>query len=69
MAKRSGLSPSTIGRIRRRFDLKPHLVDGFTLSTDPLCVDEKSPFVWKKTAEEILDSLAKYIERISGGGH
>ena len=27
------------------------------------------PFVWKKTAEEILDSLAKYIARISGGGH
>jgi transposase len=27
------------------------------------------PFVWKKTAEEILDSLAKYITRISGAGH
>jgi transposase len=25
------------------------------------------PFIWKKTAEEILDSLAKYIARISGG--
>src|SRR5215467_11873609 len=29
MAARSGLSPSTIGRIWRRFDLKPHLQDGF----------------------------------------
>ncbi len=27
------------------------------------------PFVWKKTAEEILDSLAKYIQRINGAGH
>jgi transposase len=28
---------------------------------------DPKPFVWKKTAEEILDSLAKYIQRISGG--
>jgi transposase len=35
MAKRSGLSPSTIGRIWKRFDLKPHVQDGFKLSTDP----------------------------------
>jgi transposase len=27
------------------------------------------PFVWKKTAEEILDSLARYCQRISGAGH
>jgi transposase len=40
MAKRSGLSPSTIGRIWRRFDLKPHLDDGFKLSTDPLFVEK-----------------------------
>ncbi|WP_192756249.1 IS630 family transposase [Actinopolymorpha pittospori] len=32
-------------------------------NTDP------KPFVWKKTAEEILDSLARYIARISGGEH
>ena len=35
MAGRSGLSKSTIGRIWRKFDLKPHLQDGFKLSTDP----------------------------------
>ncbi len=35
MAARSGLSKSTIGRIWRKFDLKPHLQDGFKLSTDP----------------------------------
>ena len=38
MASRSGLSKSTIGRIWRKFDLKPHLIDGFKLSTDPLFV-------------------------------
>jgi len=40
MAKRTGLSPSTIGRIWRKFDLKPHLQDGFKLSTDPLFVEK-----------------------------
>src|SRR4051794_28955419 len=40
MAQRSGLSKSTIGRIWRRFDLKPHLQDGFKLSTDPLFVEK-----------------------------
>ncbi|MFF3575294.1 IS630 family transposase [Nocardia jiangxiensis] len=40
MAARSGLSPSTIGRIWRKFEIKPHLVDGFKLSTDPLFVDK-----------------------------
>jgi transposase len=40
MARRSGLSPSTVGRIWRRFDLKPHLDDGFKLSTDPLFVQK-----------------------------
>ncbi len=27
------------------------------------------PFVWTKTAEEIIDSLARYCQRISGAGH
>jgi transposase len=31
--------------------------------------DDPRPFVWKKTAEEILDSLARYCRRISGVGH
>jgi transposase len=35
MAQRSGLSPSTIGRIWRKFELKPHIQDGFKLSNDP----------------------------------
>jgi transposase len=40
MAERSGLSPSTIGRIWRKFDLKPHIQDGFKLSNDPQFVDK-----------------------------
>jgi transposase-like protein len=40
MAARSGLSKSTIGRIWRKFEIKPHLTDGFKLSTDPQFVDK-----------------------------
>jgi transposase len=40
MARRSGLSKSTIGRIWRKFDLKPHLQDSFKLSTDPLFIEK-----------------------------
>ncbi len=34
-----------------------------TWNTDP------RPFVWHKTADEILESLARYCERISDSGH
>jgi len=40
MAERSGLSKSTIGRIWKAFDLKPHRADGFKLSNDPLFVEK-----------------------------
>ncbi|WP_344469134.1 IS630 family transposase [Kitasatospora kazusensis] len=40
MAERTGLSKSTIGRIWKKFDLKPHLQDSFKLSTDPQFVDK-----------------------------
>jgi hypothetical protein len=40
MAERTGLSKSTIGRIWRTFDLKPHRVDGFKLSNDPQFIDK-----------------------------
>ena len=35
MAKRTGLSKSTIGRIWRDFDIKPHRAESFKLSNDP----------------------------------
>jgi transposase len=40
MARRSGLSRSSVGRIWRKFDLKPHLADSFKLSSDPLFIEK-----------------------------
>ncbi len=40
MAERTGLSKSTIGRIWKAFDLKPHRAEGFKLSNDPLFVEK-----------------------------
>ena len=40
MAERSGLSKSTIGRILKAFELKPHREDGFKLSNDPQFVEK-----------------------------
>jgi transposase len=40
MAERSGLSKSTIGRIWKTFELKPHRADGFKLSNDPFFVEK-----------------------------
>src|SRR5215211_2597965 len=40
MAKRSGLSKSTVGRIWKAFRLKPHLTDTFKLSSDPQFIDK-----------------------------
>src|SRR5437763_5224925 len=87
MAERSGLSRSTIGRIWRRFDLKPHLVDGFKLSTDPqfvakvvdvvglyhnpperavvLCVDEKSQMQALDRSQPVLPMTPGMPERRS----
>lgn len=40
MAERTGLSKSTICRIRRRkFDLKPQMIDGFKLSSHPQFIE------------------------------
>ncbi len=40
MARRTGLSKTTIGKIWKDFSLKPHLVDHFKLSTDPWFIDK-----------------------------
>jgi len=87
MAEKSGLSKSTVGRIWRRFDLKPHLVDGFKLSTDPqfvakvvdvvglyhnppekavvLCVDEKSGMQALDRSQPVLPMMPGMPERRS----
>jgi hypothetical protein len=31
--------------------------------------DNPRPFVWTKTADEILDSIARYCKRINDSGH
>lgn len=40
MAKRSGLSKSTVGRIWKAFHLKPHVADTFKLSSDPFFIEK-----------------------------
>lgn len=40
MARKSGLSKSTIGRVWKAFRLKPHLADGFKVSTDPFFIEK-----------------------------
>jgi transposase len=40
MAKRTGLSHSSIGRIWRAFGLQPHRSDAFQLSNDPLFIEK-----------------------------
>jgi transposase len=40
MAKATGMSQSAVSRIWRAFGLKPHLVDTFKLSSDPLFVEK-----------------------------
>jgi transposase len=40
MAKATGMSHSAVGRIWRAFGLKPHLVEAFKLSPDPLFVEK-----------------------------
>ena len=50
MAKHSGLSHSTIGRIWRAFGLQPHRSETFQLSNDPLFV------------EKVRDIVGLYLE-------
>jgi len=40
LAKRVGISPTTVHRIWRAFGLKPWLVDEFKVSTDPFLIDK-----------------------------
>jgi transposase len=40
LAKKTGLSKSTIQRIWKAFGLKPHLVETFKLSTDPFFIEK-----------------------------
>ena len=48
--------------------LEPDLVDSIRTWISNWNEDPK-PFVWHKTADEILDNLANYCERITDSGH
>ncbi|HEY6749264.1 MAG TPA: IS630 family transposase [Mycobacteriales bacterium] len=85
MAAEAGISPSTVGRIWRAFNLKPHLVDSFKLSSDPqflakvrdvvglyldpperalvLCVDEKSGIQALDRSAPVLPMMPGMPER------
>jgi len=57
MAERSGLSKATIGKIWKDFGLKPHLVEHFKLSTDPL-LKLSSGITEVRSIEIVLSSAA-----------
>ena len=57
MARHSGLSTSSVGRIWRAFGLQPHRVETFKLSTDPLLVDKSLP----RTRSGVRDIVGLYL--------
>jgi transposase len=74
-------SSSWVNQVERWFaELTPKLLQrGVHTSVQALEADirawiqawnaDPKPFVWTKTAEEILGSLARYCQRISSTGH
>ncbi|MEW2485810.1 hypothetical protein [Streptomyces sp. NPDC048411] len=48
--------------------LRPNTAVNVTQLMDALWEDT-TPFIWTKTAQEILNSLARFCRRISGAGH
>ena len=81
MAAATGISQSTVSRIWRAFGLKPHLVDEFKLSPDPLFIDKVRDVVGlylyppdaavvlcvdEKTQVQALDRTAPVLPLIPG---
>jgi transposase len=81
MAAATGMSQSTVSRIWRAFGLKPHLVDEFKLSPDPLFIDKVRDIVGlylnppdaavvlcvdEKTQVQALDRTAPILPLIPG---
>lgn len=31
--------------------------------------EDPKPFIWRKTADQILELLARFLQRTAGGGH
>ena len=53
MAREMGISDSTVGRIWRSHDLKPHRIDSFKVSNDPEFADK---------LEAIVMAIGEYID-------
>ena len=81
MAQATGMSQSAVSRIWRAFGLKPHLVDEFKLSPDPLFIDKVRDVVGlylnppdaavvlcvdEKTQVQALDRTAPILPLIPG---
>jgi transposase len=56
-------------KIRRGAHKSVHALEHDIRSWIKAWNDDPKPFVWKKTAEEILDSLSRYLQRTSDAGH
>lgn len=69
MAQHSGLSTSTVGRIWRQFQLKPHLADTFKLSTDRCSRRRIKAWLVKHPRFELHSTPtgSSWINRSSGG--
>lgn len=63
MAKATGMSQSAISRIWRAFGLKPHLVDTFKLSPDPLFVDKVRDIVGSTSTHPMAPSSCASTRR------
>jgi alpha-beta hydrolase superfamily lysophospholipase len=78
--KRNGHSQTAVSRIWRTFGLQPHRQETFKLSTDPQFVaktrdivdtynENPKPFIWTKTADDILAIIERFCPRISNSQH
>jgi transposase len=56
-------------KIRRGAHTSVHALEADIRSWIADWNSDPRPFIWTKTAEEILDSLARFCRRISGAGH
>jgi hypothetical protein len=60
MARRAGVSETTVERIWKSFDLKPHLSDGFKLSSDPLFIEKgHPPLMYERASVTICPAILR----------
>jgi hypothetical protein len=73
----AGLAGAALGRLRGR-TVRRHRITTTTCSSRPLDAnrawidtwnDDPKPYVWTKTADQILESIARYCTRINDSRH